>query len=239
MGNGNLKVSVVLPSYNESENIAEAIGRVSKALKDDLLEIIVVDDDSPDKTWKIVQDLKNPKARLIRRMNEKGLASALATGVGKTKGDVVVWLDCDLGVPPEVIPRLVEKLKIYDVAIASRYVKGGKDLRPKMRAFMSVLMNLFACLMLGFNIRDYTSGVIAMRRKVLKKIGISKEGFGEYFIEFAYNCIKNGFKVTEVGYSYRNRKGGISKSDGDVFTLLKYGFQYSIKIIKLRLLPQK
>jgi len=80
------KVSVILPSYNEKDNIEEAIQRISKAVGNQLLEIIVVDDNSPDGTWKIVQDLKNPQVKLIRRMNEKGLASALDDGI---KADVV------------------------------------------------------------------------------------------------------------------------------------------------------
>jgi len=227
-------ISVVIPSYNEKDNIKEAIERTSKSLGDNLLEIIVVDDDSPDKTWKIVQDMKNPKYKLIIRSKERGLASAIATGVEKAKGNIIVWLDCDLGIQPEDIPRLVEKLRYYDVAIGSRYVKGGKELRPKWRALLSYIINLFASIMLGFSVRDWTSGFIAVRKEVLNKIKLSRDGFGEYFIEFAYKCIKNGYKVTEVGYVYGIRKGGVSKSDGSIFTLLKYGAQYGLKIIKLR-----
>ncbi len=231
----NSKVSVVFPSYNESENIVEAIRRVSKSLGRQLYEVIVVDDNSPDQTWKIVSDMRNPKYKVIRRMKERGLASAIATGVENAKGDVIIWLDCDLGIPPEVIPKLVEKLKDYDVAIGSRYVKDGKELRPWWRAQLSVLINKFAQLVLGYDVKDYTSGFAAVKKKVLNKIKLSKEGFGEYFIEFVYKSTKNGYKVTEVGYIYGTRKSGVSKSDGNLFILLKYGLQYAYKIIKIRL----
>jgi dolichol-phosphate mannosyltransferase len=232
--NSKFKVSVIFPSYNESDNIIEAIRRVSRSLGNDLYEIIVVDDNSPDETWKIVENIKNPKYKVIRRMKERGLASALTRGIENAKGNIIVWMDCDLGLPPEDVPRLVQKLKDYDVAIGSRYVKGGEDTRPVFRVFASILINLFASLVLGFKVRDYTSGFVAVRKEVLNKVKFSKKGFGEYFIEFAYKCVKNNFKVIEVGYRYTSRKGGISKSDGNLFTLLKYGMQYGAKIIKTR-----
>jgi dolichol-phosphate mannosyltransferase len=229
------QVSVVLPSYNEKDNIKEALERIDKSLGPQLKEIIVVDDDSPDETWKIVQDMDNPKYRIIRRLNERGLASALARGVNEAKGDIVVWLDCDLGIPPEEIPRLVEKLPEYDVAIGSRYVKGGADTRPKFRTFLSTALNLYISVLLGREVTDYTSGFIAVKKEVLENIKLNTKGFGEYFVEFAYKCLKNNYKVTEVGYIYSNRKGGVSKSDGNMFTLFKLGFQYGFRTIKLRL----
>ena len=86
-------VSVVLPSYNERENIIEAIDRISAAVGSRLKEIIIVDDNSPDETWKLVEEYGHPKVRLIRRVNEKGLASALDDGIRAAKGSVVVWMD--------------------------------------------------------------------------------------------------------------------------------------------------
>jgi len=227
-------VSVVLPSYNERDNIEEAIDRISQSLGDRLLEIIIVDDNSPDETWKLVEDLHNPKIRLIRRMNEKGLASALADGIKSSKGEIIVWLDCDLGLSPEEIPGLIEKLDHYDVAIASRYIKGGKDPRPPLRVFLSIMINLFSAAVLGFGIRDYTSGFCATKREVFDKVSFSRQGFGEYFIEFAYKCQKNKFKIVEVPCVYKVRTGGVSKSDGSIWTLLKLGKDYGLKITSLR-----
>ena len=139
-------LSMIIPTYNEKENIEQIIERIFKVYDDNKIdgEVIVVDDNSPDGTWKIVQDMKNPKYKLIRRIDEKGLASALARGIAEAKGNIIVWLDCDLGIPPEDIPRLVEKLDKYDVVIGSRYVKGGKDLRSKLRIAYSFVLDGFA-----------------------------------------------------------------------------------------------
>ena len=104
-------ISAILPTYNEKENIGKLISQIKKYAGVHLYEIIVVDDNSPDETWKIVEEYNHPKVRLIRRMNEKGLASALDDGVRAAQGNIIVWMDCDLGLPPEDIPRLLEKVE--------------------------------------------------------------------------------------------------------------------------------
>jgi dolichol-phosphate mannosyltransferase len=228
------RVSVVLPSYNESANIVEAIERLEKALGNDLKEIIIVDDNSPDKTWQIAEDLENPKVRVIRRMHERGLASALSRGVEESRGSVVVWMDCDLGLPPEDVPRLVAGLERADVVIGSRYAKGGADKRFFLRAWVSTLFNIYAQLVLGFYAKDYTSGFIAVKKKVTDDIPLSKEGFGEYFAEFVYKAHRKKYKIREIGYKYNYRKGGESKLDTGVLRLLAFGWQYGIRILKIR-----
>jgi dolichol-phosphate mannosyltransferase len=229
------KVSVVVPSYNEKENVEEAIARISKAVGNKLHEIIIVDDNSPDGTWKIVESISNrdKKVKLIHRVNEKGLASALDDGVRLATGNVVVWMDCDMGLPPEEIPRLVKRIEKYDVVIGSRYAKGGADLRPIWRSGLSTILNWYSSLFLGWKVRDYTSGFIAVRREVLDYVNWKREGFGEYFAEFAYKCVKKGFDVTEVGYKYKDRTKGTSKTQG-LTTLSKLGFQYGMKVLKIR-----
>ena len=183
-------VSVVLPSYNERENIVEAIERISEAVGSRLKEIVIVDDNSPDETWKVVEEYGHPKVRLIRRMGEKGLASALDDGIQAAEGSIVVWMDCDLGLSPEEIPSLVNQLDNHDVAIASRYVKGGKDPLPFFRVSLSIAINAFCILLLGWGVRDYTSGFAAVKKDVFDKISFSRYGFGEYFIDFAYKAKK-------------------------------------------------
>ncbi len=231
----NIKVSIILPSYNEKDNIAEAIQRLEDTLGEKLYEVIVVDDDSPDLTWKVAEDLHDKKVRVIRRVNEKGLASAIATGVRAAKGNAVAWLDCDLGIPPEAIPKIVEGLSEHDVVIGSRYVPGGGDPRPFFRVFLSRLLNLYARVLFGSKVTDYTSGVAAARRDVMDKVLWKSKGFGEYFAEFSWLCIKNKLRVKEIGLRYAIRKSGVSKSDSDIFTLLKYGIQYGLKMMKWRL----
>ncbi|MBT4804635.1 glycosyltransferase [Candidatus Woesearchaeota archaeon] len=228
------KVSVVLPSYNERDSIVEAINRINNAVGEQLLEIIIVDDNSPDLTWKLLEELNHPKVKLIRRINEKGLASSLDDGIRAAQGDVIVWLDADLGLSPEEIPGLVSQLNKYDVAIGSRYVKGGKDPRPAFRVFVSILINLYAMTFLGFGVRDYTSGFAAVRKEVFDKVHFSRKGFGEYFIDFAYKSKKAGYKIIEMPCVYQVRSGGVSKSDGDLGTLFSLGKDYGLRVLKLR-----
>ncbi|MBN1274046.1 MAG: glycosyltransferase [Candidatus Aminicenantes bacterium] len=226
-------VSVVLPSYNESENINHAIQRVDHAVGKSLLEIIIVDDDSPDETWRIVNEFNHPKVRLIRRLHERGLASALAKGVEEARGRIVVWMDCDLGIPPEEIPKLIAKLDKYDLAVGSRFVGKGRDLRKLWITLNSRLINYFAQALLGAEVKDYTSGFIAVRRTVFEKVKINPEGFGEYFIEFVHDCRRNKYRICEVGYIYGDRAGGVSKSTDNFLVFLKLGVGYIKKIIKL------
>ncbi len=228
-------ISVVLPSYNERDNIAEAIQRIAQALGDGLLEIIIVDDNSPDKTWELVEQLNHPKVRLIRRIDKKGLASALADCTKAAKGDSIVWLDCDLGIPPEDIVRLVEKLDEYDIAIGSRYMPGGMDTRHKFRAFLSRVFNFYTKLILGNGCKDWTSGFAAARRETMRQVPLSDEGFGDYFIEWAYVCSCKKMRMTEVAYRYGLRKAGVSKTDGNVWVFLKLGLNYAYRVIIVRM----
>jgi dolichol-phosphate mannosyltransferase len=228
-------VSVVLPSYNERDNIPEAISRISQALGESLLEIIIVDDNSPDRTWEVIEQLNHPKVRLIRRMDKKGLASALADGTHAAKGDYVVWLDCDLGIPPEDIQRLVERLDEYDVAIGSRYVPGGMDTRSWFRGFLSRLFNFYTRMILGRRFWDWTSGFAAARRDVLQRVPLSELGFGEYFIEWVYACLRQNVRIIEVPYRYGLRKAGVSKTDGNVMVFLRLGLNYAWRVIRIRI----
>ena len=144
------KISVILATYNENENIGRLIEEIAIILVDYEYEIIVVDDDSPDMTWQVVDDMRkmNDKLILIRRMDERGLTSALNCGIKNSCGDVIVWLDCDFQMPPEKILELLSKIESgYDVAIGSRFVKGGGDVRDVGTDSKSII-NLHKKLML-------------------------------------------------------------------------------------------
>ena len=227
-------ISVVMPSYNERENIAETIQRIAETLGESLLEIIIVDDNSPDRTWELIEQLKEPHTRVIRRLDKRGLASALADGTKAAKGEIVVWLDCDLGIPPEDILKLVEKLDQYDVAIGSRYVPGGMDTRSKFRGFLSLVFNTYTRFFLGHHFWDWTSGFAACHKWVLDKIPLSDDGFGEYFMEWVYACTKQDIRMVEVPYRYGLRKAGVSKTDSNVFVFLRLGYKYALRVLKIR-----
>lgn len=227
------KVSIILPTYNEKENILELISRIKSVMKGYKFEIIVVDDDSPDKTWKSASGISS--VNVIRRIGKKGIAGAINEGIQHAKGDYIIWMDADLSHPPENIPELLKELKVYsDIAICSRYAKDGKDARAFIRRFTSRLFNIYASIILGHNIKDYDSGYIAVKKKVFRSIKFPAYGHGEYFIEFVYKASKRNFIISEIGFTNIDRAAGDSKTADSFFSLLNRGIQYGLKILKLR-----
>jgi dolichol-phosphate mannosyltransferase len=230
-------VSVILPTYNERENIGELIYTILKIIEPPS-EIIVVDDDSPDRTWEVVAALQteHPEVRLIRRIGERGLATAVAEGVKNSRGDILVWMDCDFSHPPELIPRLIGALGECDITIASRWVSGGGIQAPWLRILASRLIDTFASLLLGFSVKDWTSGFIAVRRETMDKVRIMPlgKGYGEYFIAFLFEGKESGFKIKEIPYTCSYRRKGVTKTSPSPFRLLGYGLSYCWCVLYLR-----
>ena len=226
-------VSIVLATYNERENIVATIEGI-RAHVPEPREIIVVDDDSPDETWKLVAARDWPDVTLIRRVATRGLASAFMRGIIESRGDVVGWMDADTCMPPALLPTMIDRLRDHDVVIGSRYAPGGKDDRPALRRWSSVLINRFAGLVLGYGIRDYDSGFVVVRRTVFDAASIIPTGYGAYFIEFVYTCCRKGLRVTEVPYVFRDRALGVSKSAGSLWRFGCLGSAYVARILWAR-----
>ena len=229
------KVSVILPTYNEKENIEELIRQIYFYCKKDMFEIIVVDDNSPDGTSEIVRNLqkKHKSLRLYRRVNERGLPSAICAGIEKAKGNIIVWFDCDLSHPPAIIPKLLEYIPQYDVVIASRYVKGGKDNRTFIRISASRFVDTLASFILRLGIKDVTSGFYVVKKEVFERIQLMKTGYAEYCIRFSYDLVKKRFKVKEIGYVFSDRTQGASKTSPSLGRFLYNGYLCFREILKL------
>jgi dolichol-phosphate mannosyltransferase len=230
---GDPRVSIVLATYNERENILDTIKSIFEHVKDPA-EIIVVDDDSADETWKLVESLGDPRITLIRRVATRGLASAFNRGIIESRGQIVGWMDADMCMPPSMLPAMIEKLNEYDIVVGSRYAEGGKDDRAPLRVISSQLINGLAGLVLGFGIKDYDSGFVVLRRSVFDKVSIIPTGYGAYFMEFLYTCRTKGLTVHEMPYVFRDRAKGISKSAPSIFKFFKTGMQYVIRIFVAR-----
>jgi len=227
-----LKTSVILPTYNERENITGLIEEIlEKAIP---FEVLVIDDDSPDRTWEVVENLGDPRVRVIRRVGERGLTSAIRKGIAESKGDAVVWMDCDFSMPPSVIPSLIESLESSDIAIGSRYIEGARDERASLRERLgSRVINTIARFLLGSGIKDYTSGFVAAKREVFKEIDI-KGDYGEYCIDFLYRAKRDGFTIREVPYICVTRRAGESKTAVNLFNYLRRGLRYLYTVLRLR-----
>ncbi|MCL5428212.1 MAG: glycosyltransferase [Chloroflexi bacterium] len=228
----NSKVSIIVPTYNEKEHIATLISELFAKISAPL-EVIVVDDNSPDRTDELVAGLKNPNVRLIRR-KARGLAGAFHRGILEATGDIIGWMDADATMPPEVMNQLINGLDESHIAIGSRYVEGGSDNRHPLRVYASRAINWLARSVLGGGIRDYDSGFIAIRREVFDYVTIIPFGYGEYFIEFIYDSYRAGLKIKEVGYAFRDRSVGISKSAPSLLRFLITGSRYVLRIFSLR-----
>ncbi len=228
------RISIVLATYNERENIVDTIQSIFDHVKDPV-EVIVVDDDSADETWQLVENLQDPRIVVIRRVDTRGLASAFNRGIIESRGEIVGWLDADMCMPPSMLPGMIDKLNEYDIVIGSRYALGGKDDRAALRVISSRLINGLAGLVLGYGIKDYDSGFVVLRRTVFNKVSIIPTGYGAYFMEFLYTCRKKGLTVCEIPYVFRDRAKGISKSAPSIYRFFKTGMQYVIRIFIARL----
>ena len=233
------KISIILPTYNEVDNIEPLIERTLQALGDypGGVEVVVVDDDSPDGTWRRTAEKAQvePRVRLIHRTAEKGLTSAISRGIGEARGQWVGWMDCDLSMPPEDWPRLAEALaRGAGLAVGSRYVSDGADVAHSLtgRAF-SRIINLWAGLMLDGSIKDYTSGFILGRKEIFEAIELRGD-YGEYCIDLLYRARRFGYSVREIPYRCVPREAGESKTATNVWGYLRRGMNYVKTIFHLR-----
>ncbi|MEM7030448.1 MAG: polyprenol monophosphomannose synthase [Chloroflexota bacterium] len=233
-----IKISIVLPTYNERDNIGPLIDRTRQALANFDLEIIVVDDDSPDKTWQIVTEKaqQDSRIKLVHRTTENGLTSAIWRGIQEATGDWVGWMDCDLSMPPEDWPNLVYILEAgADMAVGSRYVAGGADIAHSFSGrLLSRLINLASSILLDWGIKDYTSGFILARKQIFDQIELNGD-YGEYCIDMLYRVKKAGFTVQEAPYICVPRETGESKTATNIFGYLTRGVNYVKTVYRLRL----
>jgi dolichol-phosphate mannosyltransferase len=228
--------SVVLPTYNERAVISAVVREILDAVGD--VEVLVVDDDSPDRTWEAVETdfAGDGRARTLRRVGRRGLASAIAEGIAVTRGDVVVWLDADGSMPADVIPRLVAATTEADVVVASRYAPGGQDARDSAaRVLASRAINGFGTLWLGGPVRDWTSGFVAARRSALARVPIRPHhAYGDYCIDFLHRACQAGFRVVEVPYACVERRAGTTKTSPSLRRFAALGLRYARTILRLR-----
>jgi len=230
-----LTVSVILPTFNERENVAEVITGIRTAFSD--AEIIVVDDNSPDGTGQIVARIaeRDARVRLVQR-NERGLTSAIQRGVNESHGEVIFWIDCDSTMSPAMMLVLLNEIERgADVATGSRFVPGGKDARDdRMPVVFSAVINLAARVLLGGSVRDYTTGFVAARRSVLDQITLRGD-YGEYCVDFLARAIRKNFRVVEVGWVYKQRVLGESKTAPSFIGFIRRGWPYVTTILRLAL----
>ncbi|MCP3804680.1 polyprenol monophosphomannose synthase [Allokutzneria sp. A3M-2-11 16] len=216
------RVLVVIPTYNERENIGPIIERLHKALPE--THALVVDDGSPDGTGELVDKIaaEDERVHVMHRTEKAGLGAAYIAGFGwglERDYGVIVEMDADGSHAPEDLPRLLEALADADLVIGSRYVPGGKVVNwPKRRWVLSKVANTYAKVALGARINDITAGFRAYRREALEKITQTDvESLGYCFqIDLAWRTVLAGFRVSEVPITFVEREIGVSKMGGGI-----------------------
>lgn len=208
------RLTLLLPTYNERDNILPLIDAVLAQLSD--LEIIVIDDSSPDGTGELVRQraAAEPRLRLLSRPYGAGLTAALRDGISAAQGELIAWCDCDFSHPPEYLPRMLQGFadREIDVIAASRYVPGARDARhDRLAVCASRLVNFLGRRLLTPEITDYTTGFLMARREVFTVIPLRGD-YGEYCIDFLFRAWQSGFTVEEIPYVSPPRRAGVSKT---------------------------
>jgi dolichol-phosphate mannosyltransferase len=226
--------SIIIPTYNESENILRLISEIEKKLPtSDFTEIVIVDDNSPDGTGKLVENYiheqksttekegsdktKNYQIKIVHRTGKNGLIPAIMDGVKQSSGMNVIIMDADFSHPPEVIPKMMQELKMnpHSIIIGSRYIEGGKVVGwPKKRKLLSMGASILA--RFGLNVRrvkDPMSGLFALPRQLIENISIDTKGY-KILLEI---LVKNKeIPTKEIPYTFIDRQSGKSKMDHNV-----------------------
>ena len=211
------RVLVIIPTYNEADNIGPITARVRAAVP--AADILVVDDNSPDGTGDLADALAagDPQVHVLHRKVKDGLGGAYLAGFGwgLDEGyDVLIEHDADGSHRPEDVPRLLERLKTADVVKGSRWVPGGKVVNwPKSRELLSRGGNLWVRFWLGIPVKDATGGFAAWRATTLRGMdldGVEAHGYG-FQVDLAWRAVRNGFTVAEVPIEFADRQFGDSK----------------------------
>ncbi len=234
-GNPRVKLSMVIPTYNEARNLAELLdllGSVLDAALGGAYELIVVDDDSPDGTWKIAGEIagRDSRIKVLRRTGERGLATAVVRGWQIARGEVLGVIDGDLQHPPKVAGELWSAVaRGADMAVASRRVKGGGvdrwNLWRRMTSRGAQLIGIALLPEVTGSVSDPMSGFFLVRRSVLEGVRLSPRGF-KILLEVLGRT--RPCRVAEVGYVFCCREDGASKATLGVF------LDYLLQLVRLR-----
>ena len=210
-----MKALVIIPTYNEAYNISAIIKAV--LAQDPNIEVLIVDDNSPDGTSKIVEEMKNSKIHLITREKKMGLGSAYVEGFKfalKKSFDFIFEIDADFSHDPEVIPIMLKEIQENDLIIGSRYLKGINVVNwPLRRLFLSFAAAKYVRFITGMPINDPTSGFKCFHREVLENINLDEilsDGYS-FQIEMNFRTWVKKFKIKEIPIVFTDRRSGQSK----------------------------
>lgn len=212
-----MKSIVIIPTYNERDNIVRLAAEVLK--QDPSLQILFVDDNSPDGTGKLADELagQNQRIHVMHRPGKMGLGSAYCAGFKRALelgADYLIEMDADFSHDPSVLPLFLEKIRDYDLVIGSRYLNGVSVVNwPIRRLILSYFASVYTRCITGLKIMDCTSGFKCFRRSTIESIDLDKvksDGYS-FQIELNYRCMEKGLRIAEVPIIFIDRHAGTSK----------------------------
>jgi dolichol-phosphate mannosyltransferase len=227
------KVSMILPTYNESGNIVDLVNAIIRQIPRGYdYEIIVVDDNSPDNTYGLVRETfqANPKVVPVLRTVDKGFAKSIREGIERASGERIVVLDTDFTHDPAEIPRLLHVGEVYDIVSGSRFCPGG-NMQDTRHYIASMVYNWLLRVVLRTQVQDNLGGYFTMSREQILRLPLDRifYGYGEYFFRLIHHAQRQGMSIVEIPAVYRTRKAGTSNS--------KFGkllFTYTMAAIRLK-----
>ncbi|NWF50118.1 MAG: polyprenol monophosphomannose synthase [Ignavibacteriaceae bacterium] len=211
------KILVIIPTYNELQNIKNLIPEVLS--KDERIDILIVDDNSPDNTADYVEELSksNQRVKLIKRPFKMGLGTAYLSGFKyalEKSYDYIFEMDADFSHDPDEIPAFIEAIQDADLVLGSRYINGVRVLNwPMQRLLLSFFASVYTKIITGLPVRDATGGYKCFRRKVLESIDLDRVKSNGYSfqIEMTFKAYKKGFRIKEIPIVFVDRVKGKSK----------------------------
>ncbi|MDP2750638.1 MAG: glycosyltransferase [Nanoarchaeota archaeon] len=241
-----VKISIVLPTYNEKENLEILIPHIEKIIKRENYcgEIIVVDDNSPDGTADIAKNFnkKYKNIKVISRMKKEGIGAALREGYNNATNDYILSMDSDLSFNPEEIVRFVDGMNSgIDLIVGNRHHLGGiyekKQASTKIKGFVSKFGNVLVRIISGLNIHDFSANFRCIRKKTWQSIK-THEKTNALLLEMIIKSKNKGFKVNEIPVTFKERKFGKSKlnltKEAPKFFLKLISFVIKYRLFKLK-----
>jgi dolichol-phosphate mannosyltransferase len=217
--NAPLRLSIVIPTFNERSNIGELLSRLEATLGDTGWDVTVVDDDSPDQTADLVREIArtDPRVRCLQRIGRRGLSSACIDGMLASAGPVIAVMDADLQHDESILPKMLSEIEAdsADVVVGTRYAVGGSTGNwSHGRAVMSRIATAASRVVLKRNLSDPMSGFFMLRRTVLDATVRDLSGLGFKILLDILTTVNGPLRVTEIPYPFRERAAGESKLDG-------------------------
>jgi len=222
-------ISVILPCYNERGNILPLIEAVHDELHFVPHEIIIVDDNSPDGTFSLVQKQDLPFVRSFLRPTERSLAKSIRKGIEEAKGDILIIMDSDFNHQPRYLPMMIRNMEFYDCVSGSRFIPGGK-MNEKWRYYCSLIFNLWINRLTRKHITDNLYGYFAIKRETLVKLDFDKIfwGYGDYCIRLMFYLQESEARILEFPAENGKRFAGQGNR-----RLIKAFFQYVLATVQL------